>query len=94
MITRNSAISDKTCNAFVQYAMAWLAPSLKHASPHMCYHAGFGHSVSKGVNINRGKHKNCGALFWTWSWNSLHTTVISSLSLKVFKSQLKINFSV
>jgi len=52
--TRNSAVADKPRDALVQYAMGWLTP--KHV--HMYYHADFGRSTSKCVNINREEPQN------------------------------------
>ena len=54
-------IEDKELSyASVLYTMACL--TLKHTAPHMCYHAEFGRSASKGVVINRRKSPNGEAL--------------------------------
>ena len=54
-------IADKSRDAFVQNAMSWLT-SRKHAPPHVCYHAAFGHSALKGVGINTGEPQRWGML--------------------------------
>ena len=61
--TRNSAVADKPRDAFVQ--MQFGADDLppKHVPLHMCYHAEFGRSTSKDVDISRRipKHGERGA---------------------------------
>ena len=54
--TRNSAIADKSRDAFVQ--MQWRDWLLKKTCSSPCYHAEFGRSALKGV----GKPQNWGAL--------------------------------
>jgi len=47
----------------VEYVMAWLIP-LKHAPLYVYYHAEFGSSASKGVNINREIGEYGGSTPW------------------------------
>jgi len=54
--TRNWAVADKPARRICTICNG-VADPLKHAPLHMCYHAEFGPSMSKGVNINRGNPK-------------------------------------
>ena len=42
---------------------------LKHAPPHVCYHAEFGRSALKDVGINTGEPRKLGSAETPLSWN-------------------------
>ena len=58
--TRNSAATDKPHDAFLQ--CNGKTDLLETRPSHMCRHAKFCCSALKGVGINAGNSKNCGAL--------------------------------
>ena len=79
-----STITDKPRNAYMQNGMAWL--TLKHAPPHVCYHAEFGRSTSKDVGISRENPKTWGVrgpADWSGAW-LIPTAVTMSNCFTIF----------
>ena len=74
LLTRNSAIANRRHDTFMQYAMTW-PTRLKHACPHICYHARFGRSTSKDVGLSWGRipiiGEHRGLASWDRAWLTL-----------------------